>query len=373
MLSLLALFAACQDSEQYIEPTAPTTYRLQFNVGIKGYDGASTRADAYSFTDKDKVHVLFQQGSTSITGTAVYDGTKDEWTITPSQTLTETDESRCSLAFFIDEASTSASTVTLSQKTRFYVDAEAMWILSDGLLTIQGQLSPALGRIRFHGTVGQRCTVSGLAFTNSFDLKKHSFELSPSKFSATCGTDGYTPYYYCNFSDAEQHQLTFELTAESGLRRSFGEGVLQAGTSGFVTIPTADSHEGWTLVNLGSGGEITFPTISKPEVSSIWPTRALLTATITSAGGGRLSEAGFVAAVHASPTIADQKVDCGTETSLSTRLSGLTPETTYYVRAYAINEAGITYSEEIVFKTPSKEEDPNEIDRDEWDEDEDWN
>ncbi|MBQ9191699.1 MAG: fibronectin type III domain-containing protein [Bacteroidaceae bacterium] len=372
ILSVGMMLAACKDADEALQPEGAHTYRMRLVADITTYDDA-TRAAAYTFQDKDQVYVLFQQGTATISGTAVYDASKDEWTLTPSQTLKDTDESRCQLAFFLAAGSTSSSAITLTQQTRIYTDAQATYQLADGMLTIQGQLSPALGRIRFRGSAGQKCTVSGLAFASTFSLKDHTFSLSPSKFTATCGADGYTPYYYAAFADADKRQLTFELSTESGLRRSFGAGVLQAGTSGYVTIPMADSHEGWTLVNLGSGGEITFATISKPAATNIRSARAALAAVVTSAGGGRISASGFVIATHASPTRNDRTLDCGTATTMETTVSGLTPETTYYVRAFAVNEAGTTYSEEISFRTIAKKDDSNDLERDEWPTDEDWN
>lgn len=375
LLMILAfgmMLVACKDADEPLQPEGSRTYRMRLVADITTYDGNSTRAAAYTFQDKDQVYVLFQQGTATISGTAVYDASKDEWTLTPSQTLKDTDESRCQLAFFLAAGSTSSSAITLTQQTRIYTDAQATYQLADGMLTIQGQLSPALGRIRFRGTAGQKCTVSGLAFASTFSLKDHTFSLSPSKFTATCGVDGYTPYYYCTFARDDQRQLTFEVSAESGLRRTFGAGVLQAGTSGYVTIPTTDSHDGWTLVNLGSGGEITFATIAKPAATNIRSTRATLAAVVTSAGGGRISASGFVIATHASPTRNDRTLDCAAATTLQTSASGLSPETTYYVRAFAQNEAGTTYSEEVSFRTIAKKDDSNDLERDEWGTDENW-
>lgn len=376
LLMILAfgmMLVACKDADEPLQPEGSRTYRMVLHASLTTYDGTDTRAAAYTFQDRDQLYVLFQQGTATISGTAVYDASKDEWSLTPSQALKDTDESRCQLAFFLAAGSTSSSAITLTQQTRIYTDAQATYQLADGMLTVQGQLSPALGRIRFRGTAGQKCTVSGLAFASTFSLKDHTFSLSPNKFTATCGSDGYTPYYYAAFADADKRQLTFELSAESGLRRSFGAGVLQAGTSGYVTIPTADSHEGWTLVNLGSGGEITFASVSKPAATNIRSTRATLAAVVTSAGGGRISASGFVIATHTSPTRNDRTLDCAAATTLQTSASGLSPETTYYVRAFAQNEAGTTYSEEISFRTIAKKDDSNDLERDEWGTDEDWN
>ena len=196
--------------------------------------------------------------------------------------------------------------MALTQLTRIYTDVEATYQVIDGLLNVQATLSPALGRIRFHGTAGQKCTVAGLSFASSFNLKKHTFNLSPSKFSATCDASGFTSYFYGAFTDPDTPQLTFVLTAESGLRRTLAAGVMQPGASGYVNIPTADSHEGWTLVNLSGGGEINFPAVAAPQAASVRSTRASLSAEITSDGGGHLSAVGFVIATKHNPTRNDR-------------------------------------------------------------------
>lgn len=369
-MAILLLLSACKNKDEVLLPEGAKVYQMRLEASITSYDGQGTRNTAFTFADKEKLYVLFHQDNADITGTAVYDAGTNLWTIIPSKTLSETVNGRCQLAFFLAEGTVTETGVALTQQTRIYTDTESAYQLYDEMLTVQAQLSPALGRIRFKGQQEQTCTVSGLAFANTFDLKTHEFELTPSKFTATCTDDGYTPYYYCDFADVLKRQLTFELTEGSSLIRNFGEGVLQAGTSGYITIPTAESHNGWKLVN-NSGEEITFATISKPAVSKIHGSRATLTATITSTGRGRLSDTGFVIATHKTPTTADRKVECGTQTSLNIQVLELTPEITYFVRAYAINEAGVTYSEEVSFTTTYDES--NIIERDEWGTAENWN
>lgn len=371
----LLVLSACSENEQPSPADDGTlqTYQMRLFADFDSFGEHATRAGGYTFADKSRLYVLFRQGDIAITGTAVYAASTDLWTITPSQSLAEVRGGLCQLAFFIDAGNASSSAVTLNQQTRVYTDAAATYSLVENLLTVQGHFSPALGRIRFRGPKGQTCTVTGLSFANSFNLQTHSFVLAPSKFTATCAADGYTPYYYCAFADASKRQLTFELSATSGLRRSFGATVLQPGTSGYVTIPTVASHEGWTLVNLTTGYEIVFASLSKPSATKVHSDHATLSASVTSAGNGTLSETGFVIATHRTPTVSDRRISCSTQTQLFSVIDNLTPQMTYYVRAYAINEAGITYSEEISFTTITKEQDNSNVDHEGWDDDENWN
>ncbi|PKD18799.1 hypothetical protein APR41_17480, partial [Salegentibacter salinarum] len=98
----------------------------------------------------------------------------------------------------------------------------------------------------------------------------------------------------------------------------------------------------------------TLPSVATSLVSTITATGATLSSEVTSDGGESVTERGFVYATSASPTTADNKVKVGTGTgAFSQALTGLTAETTYYVRAYAINSEGTSYGSEEIFTTPA--------------------
>ena len=99
---------------------------------------------------------------------------------------------------------------------------------------------------------------------------------------------------------------------------------------------------------------LTLPEMSVVTISNILSTTADATAQVTSLGNGRLSDAGFVFATHANPSLADTKVSTGTNSTLKVKLRNLTPSTTYYIRAYATNEKGTGYGAVISFTTNEK-------------------
>ncbi len=101
-----------------------------------------------------------------------------------------------------------------------------------------------------------------------------------------------------------------------------------------------------TLTTLAS-----YATLNSPTVSAITTTSATLGATITSNGGGALSERGTVYDLTSSPT-ANSLSEGGTAVSAYTHLrTGLTPNTLYYFRGYAINSAGTAYTSDGNFTT----------------------
>jgi sugar lactone lactonase YvrE len=54
---------------------------------------------------------------------------------------------------------------------------------------------------------------------------------------------------------------------------------------------------------------------------------------------------------NANPTISDSKSSAGTSISFKSDVAGLTPNTTYYLRAYATTDAGTGYGSVVTFKT----------------------
>ena len=77
-------------------------------------------------------------------------------------------------------------------------------------------------------------------------------------------------------------------------------------------------------------------------------TSVTVTSTFTD-GGGTLTHRGICYNTTGNPTIADSVFIGPTVTGLSSvNVTGLTPSTTYYWRAYAINEIGVGYFETVL-------------------------
>jgi uncharacterized protein (TIGR02145 family) len=98
---------------------------------------------------------------------------------------------------------------------------------------------------------------------------------------------------------------------------------------------------------------VALPLVSTVSASSITPTTASLEGNVTSDGGSPVTARGVVWSTNTNPTISlTSKTSNGSGTgSFSSSLSGLTPSTTYYVRAYATNSAGTGYGNEVTFST----------------------
>lgn len=104
--------------------------------------------------------------------------------------------------------------------------------------------------------------------------------------------------------------------------------------------------------------KVTIPSVSNMAVptSTITMTTAAGTATVTITGGAEVTERGLCWNTTGSPTIADNKVPVGNGIgSFTGTMTGLQEGPTYYVRAYATNNAGTAYSPEVTsFKVCKK-------------------
>lgn len=97
----------------------------------------------------------------------------------------------------------------------------------------------------------------------------------------------------------------------------------------------------------------TSPTVTTGAVSSIGETAATVAGDVTSDGGETITERGIVfSSSNNTPTTANGKFTAaGTTGAYTATLTGLTLNTTYYARAYAINSEGTSYGSVVTFKT----------------------
>lgn len=97
---------------------------------------------------------------------------------------------------------------------------------------------------------------------------------------------------------------------------------------------------------------LTAPTVVTVEVTAITLHTATSGGTITTDGGSPITAKGICWSTSANPTTEDDNAPAGTgSTAFSSDMTGLTPSTTYYVRAYATNSVGTSYGNELTFET----------------------
>ncbi|MPL81719.1 hypothetical protein SDC9_27649 [bioreactor metagenome] len=97
---------------------------------------------------------------------------------------------------------------------------------------------------------------------------------------------------------------------------------------------------------------ITIPTVTTASVTNITSSTATSGGNVTASGGAAVSARGVCWSTSQNPTLSDSHTTDGSGTgSFVSNLSGLSPSTTYYVRAYATNSQGTAYGNEASFVT----------------------
>jgi len=97
---------------------------------------------------------------------------------------------------------------------------------------------------------------------------------------------------------------------------------------------------------------VTLPVVTTAAVSPVGETTATSGGTITDNGGAFISSRGVCYSLNPNPTIdglhTTNGAGSGTFTSF---ISGLTPNTVYYLKAYATNSKGTGYGQQVIFET----------------------
>lgn len=95
------------------------------------------------------------------------------------------------------------------------------------------------------------------------------------------------------------------------------------------------------------------PTVTTSAVSNITATMAVSGGNVTSDGQGAVSARGVCWGTTANPTTTDSCSGDGTGPGhFASNITGLSPLTTYFVRAFASNTAGTGYGDNVYFTTP---------------------
>lgn len=101
--------------------------------------------------------------------------------------------------------------------------------------------------------------------------------------------------------------------------------------------------------------EVTVPTVVTNEVVSIMNDMATGGGNITYDGGAEVTERGICWSTSHNPSLNGNHLASGSGTGMfSCQMTDLLQNTTYYVRAYAVNAMGVAYGNEVSFIIPSK-------------------
>lgn len=126
-----------------------------------------------------------------------------------------------------------------------------------------------------------------------------------------------------------------------------------------TTSPTYSYGSLYSIITAVPGRDALFsidgqdvPVLATTTYDNLAQTAVRVLGEVTTDGEATITERGFVYSTSATPTIANsKKIVTGTIGAYTDNITGLTVNTTYYVRAFATNSFGTGYSNEITFTT----------------------
>ncbi len=102
--------------------------------------------------------------------------------------------------------------------------------------------------------------------------------------------------------------------------------------------------------SIASTGDMTPPFVTTAQVTNISATGAVAGGHVSADGGSVVTARGVCWNTVGDPTLEDQHISTGNGIgNYTVTLSGLAPNTTYYVRAYATNAVGTSYGATLIF------------------------
>lgn len=97
---------------------------------------------------------------------------------------------------------------------------------------------------------------------------------------------------------------------------------------------------------------VNYASLTTTQITNIKSVSAMSGGTITSDGGSKITESGICWSLSSNPTVSNYKsINTVLKGSFICPIADLIPDTTYYVRSYAMNSFGISYGYVIHFKT----------------------
>jgi len=168
--------------------------------------------------------------------------------------------------------------------------------------------------------------------------------------------NGFTPSNYTSGTGIITTNPNF--ISSTNLKLQSSSGAIRQGV--YISTVTVD-RDGFSYLNINPTmgayeyiTNISLPSVTTASVTNITNSSAISGGTITTDGGALVTARGVCWGTSTNPTISGNSTSDGNGTgSFPSTITGLTVNTTYYLRAYAVNAVGIAYGEQRSFYSAS--------------------
>lgn len=261
-IACLQMFSACSGDDiqkSNIEKDYDGWHSTNASVNIScnsfDSDGDLTRAASDGWQDGDRIYLILEdKDGGKVQAYIQYNASQHSWGQVEyngykSKLVCETPR-KVKAYYFDGQHNVTTTNITFTENTGIYYCYDGEYVYpEDGDLCIYVTLSPMTGRIKFSGTPGYSAVISGIKTYLSFDRATGAFVESTTPKTLEVQSDGYTPYIYGSF--ASETPPYFIISAgEKVLRTEFdiSTTILGLRMSGYMKLPTAESHNGWKII-----------------------------------------------------------------------------------------------------------------------------
>ena len=227
---------------------AKQTCKMKLVGSLVNYDSTDTKAEGAesSWNDGSVIYLRMNSSIGSTLGEAIYDLESNLWTVNYYGAINENISSKCEAIYAENAIGYESSMLALNEKSIIYEDNEGSYIYTDGELVVTANLKPKTGRVRFSGKAGSQIKVYGVSHYSLYNIDTDTYTTSDAPVKLTVGEDGNTPYLYGYFTDTDEPTFKIWVDASEAYTKFCSNTIFQAGQSGRFTIPTKDSHNGWS-------------------------------------------------------------------------------------------------------------------------------
>lgn len=224
--------------------TSIKTCPMTFNGGVIGFNHGDTKVSTRSTTwaEGDKIYITFYNDTTKVPGEATY-STSNGWNVNYDGDLANGTNLKCEVRYFVNATFSSASVVSLNSGTEIYEALDGLYEYNGSSLNVQASMSPKTGRIRFSGKPEEKIHLTGISVYTTYSPALNTFSNTKSMITTTVNNDGYTPYIYGSL--AEENKKLGLVGSDFAFTKTCTDAVLKVGDSGYMAIPSENSHNNW--------------------------------------------------------------------------------------------------------------------------------
>ncbi|MBR5477998.1 MAG: hypothetical protein IKV19_06115 [Bacteroidaceae bacterium] len=272
VLSLL-LFVACTEDELQFSPCHDGgeiyTCSMSFNGTLSGYDNETRVGTAHEWCDGDRLYIRFATDKDTVLGFANYNSIKEEWQVSYAGALPEGVTHDCEVYYFENAVHKSNTCVELGALSAVYVDTVACYYFASSTISLSATLHPKTGRLRFVSPDYEEFSLTGIRYYIGFDLSNKEFDVNYRrrlvlntknvKDDGGYSTDYIYGFYEENYDGDVCKEVPIGLDVinhadtSKVYHKDFAVEMLNAGNSGYITLPSESVNKGWGVENFNGG------------------------------------------------------------------------------------------------------------------------